>query len=79
MKVRQLRRTKPRPRYFTVGASVPVPEYIGPMGTPMNKVRLYVRAVASQMRNWPYLMRLLDAERDKYLAALPPATQEGTP
>lgn len=77
MKVRQLRRTKPRPRYYTASASVGVPEYTV-MGHPMKTIRVLVRVLASQIHNWPHLMGLLKAERNKYLAALPPATQEGT-
>lgn len=75
MKVRQLRKAKPYPRPFKIGASVIVPEYMGFFGVLMDTVRVTIKS--SSQSGTPHhsaCLRLINEARDDYIKALPQGT-----
>jgi hypothetical protein len=69
MKARRLKHRAPRPQPYTIGVSVRVPEYEGPMGWPMDSVRLYIRSSSqSGGASHTTCMRHITAARERYIA-----------
>lgn len=70
MKLRAMKHTKPRPRFYTLSASVKVPEYIGPFNFPMDSVRLtFRRSCQSATADHRVCMRHIIEARDAYVAS----------
>lgn len=68
MTLRQLRKTKPRPKFYHIGVSIRVPEYEGYEGMPMDTVRLNI--IGSCQSGSPHhkvCMDRISRARDEYL------------
>jgi len=70
MKLRHLRKQKPYPKPYKIGASVRVPEYDGFLGMPMDTVRLNISSFCQSGPDNNDCFRKIKEARAKYLNSL---------